>query len=143
MRSQKAQFCNKFTLRFSVFAGQNSLTLNCKTKKLSEQSSESFSYLCLLFQCFCKAVLEGNNAVESAALAVLAIIAHTDKLEAFAFLGISQRRLELAAGQLLERIRIEVIQIIRTLRYVINVLEGEQIIVQIQVRIDGVLGRYQ
>ena len=55
----------------------------------------------LTFQRFCKAVLKGNNAVESAALAVLAVITHADKLEAFAFLGISQRRFELAAGQLL------------------------------------------
>ncbi len=59
----------------------------------------------------------------------------------FAFLGISQRRLELAAGQL-ERVRIEVIQIIRALRYVVYVLEGEQVVVQIQVCVDGVLGRY-
>ena len=38
--------------------------------------------------------------LNQAALAVLAVITHADKLEALAFLGISQRRLELAAGQL-------------------------------------------
>lgn len=81
--------------------------------------------------------------LKAAALAVLAVITHADKLEAFAFLGISQRRLELAAGQLLERIRIEVIQIIRALRYVINVLKGEQVVIQIQIRINGVLGSTQ
>ena len=78
----------------------------------------------LLLQRLSEAVLEGNNTVEAALLPVLHIVAHADELETFPFLGILERRLQLAARQLFQRIRIEIIQIIRSLRNVNDVPEG-------------------
>ena len=95
---------------------------------------------CLFILLFGEAVLESDNAVKGVfVLGVLAEVTNTNELELFTRLCVLEARLNAASLKLDEGIGIEVVVVGLVLGNIIDVLNGEELVVKHQCRFLGVL----